>query len=344
MSNKNLHIFDGVQAKDSASLKGTQIILKETATGKTLFRGSNKVLISGSEFNALKDFQFGNLLNDWQIKQPLTSIRTYDEALSNNKHSLSFPPLLYPVITGQTLGIVFNNFRNAHGQNPAYFESFYKDYMRRVFLFCVGIDGCGIENSRVFKVQNTKWIAPYDYTKFDSGNGLIDESITNCLIPFKVRELANDLDATDRNIYFGRSEVTDNNKQMVSYYFKSFDTTPTIIYRYADDSTDLNNIPDVWKDDRLSEAEVVVQLKMNISPTDCREYFELVTGTNTAKINSISLCTAVPYTADKNCAPAVANGREIYYKDIKPFTKFNFPNESLINTSKGIDITYYLYY
>ena len=55
---KNLHIFDGSETSDKASLKGTQIILKETGTGKPLFRGTNKVLASGSEFNAIKDFLF----------------------------------------------------------------------------------------------------------------------------------------------------------------------------------------------------------------------------------------------------------------------------------------------
>jgi hypothetical protein len=34
----------------------------------------------------------------------------------------------------------------------------------------------------------------------------------------------------------------------------------------------------------------------------------------------------------------------VYYTDVRPVTKFNFPNESLISTSKGIDITYYTYY
>ena len=114
---------------------------------------------------------------------------------------------------------------------------------------------------------------------------------------------------------------------------------PKLITRYADDSTDLINVSsdgmDVWKDKRASEAEVVVQLKMSVTASDCREYFNRTVGTNDSKINTISLCTAIPYLSP--------DGR-LEYCDIRPFTRFNFPNEALIDYSKGINITYYLYY
>ena len=116
---------------------------------------------------------------------------------------------------------------------------------------------------------------------------------------------------------------------------KIFEELTTTIRRSADDSTDLSNVDDVWKDDRASEAEVVVQLKMSISVSDCREYFGRSTGINDSKINTISLCTAVPYLNSEGL---------LEYADIRPFTRFNFPNEALIDSSKGIDITYYLYY
>ena len=341
MSNKKINIFEGSRPNDKASVRGTDIILKETGTGKVLFRGKNKVLVSGSEFNAIKDFMFNNIDN-FQEFNYLSNIKTYDEALSFSEHKLYFPDKLYAYKSGNiSSSQSFTNepYYKEHGgvlftnATPLIAEQLpiYMAYTNRVYLFCVGIDGCGIENSRVFKVQNTKFIAPYKYAKFDSGNGLIDESITNCLIPFVMRDSNSDLNKEERQLYFGRS-VVDNK---ISYYFKSFDNPPTLIRRYADDSTDLENVEDVWADERLSEAEVVVQLKMSISPTDCREYFEYTTGTNTSKINTISLCTAIPYMGSDD---------QLYYKDIRPFTKFNFPNESLINTSKGIDITYYLYY
>ena len=37
------------------------------------------------------------------------------------------------------------------------------------------------------------------------------------------------------------------------------------------------------------------------------------------------------------------NGKE-YYQDIRPLTKYNMPNEQLIELSKGLDIVYQIYY
>ena len=338
MSNtKSLHIFDGTEYHDKASIKGTQIILKETGTGKPLFRGTNKVLASGSEFNALKDFLFSDV-EVWNEASSLNGFKSYDNVLD-----LKYPSIMYAIRTG---GNIFESVTFPMSGSDAIFR-IYENYTKRVFLFCVGIDGCGIENSRVYKVHNTKWIAPTGYANYDPGNGVIDTSVTNCLIPFRVVRKKDGLgilddNSVDRHLYFGQQSTTENNQEMISYYFKKFDSAPILIRRYADDSSELKNTLDIWKDTRLSEAEIVVQLKMSISPSDCREYFELLTGTNTAKINTISLCTAVPYTDSSD--GTIGYGDTLYYRDIKPFTKFNFPNESLINTSKGIDITYYLYY
>lgn len=335
MNNKDLCVFDGVKNEDKATIKGTDIILKETGTGKPLFRGSNKVIVSGSEFNALKDFNFSS---DWsQDTSFLSSIPSYDTALAESSassgivsHALDQPEGKKPIISGLLSGI--GNFTPG---TDAEKTAIYEYFTRRTYLFCVGIDGCGIENSRVFKVRNTKWIAPYMYAAYDPGTGIIDTDITNCLIPFKMRPSGSDLTSDERQLYFGRSTVSNGTNTMISYYFKGFDQAPNLIRRYADDSSDLSNIDNVWKDNRFSDAEVVVQLKMSITTADCREYFNSITGTNSSRINTISLCTAVPYLDSNN---------QLYYQDIRPLTKFNFPNEALIDSSKGIDITYYLYY
>ena len=39
---------------------------------------------------------------------------------------------------------------------------------------------------------------------------------------------------------------------------------------------------------------------MSVSATDCREYFQRRTGVNDSKVNTISLCTAVPYVRDND--------------------------------------------
>lgn len=343
--NKKLTIFDNQNnIKDNIGVKGTDIILKELDSGKVLFRGSNKVIVSGSEFNAIKDFDFDNFAceDDYGF---LDKIPSYDMAFNAANHPFRYKantntPIGVDAIATSDLGFytgaegsVASNFTSMTKSNIN-IQKLYQYFTRRVCLWCVGINGCGVENSRVFKVHNTKWISPYGYADYNDGTGGNNtyDHIDTCLIPFKYRTPDADLSETYREQYFGRTEVNG----AVAYFFKSFDEVPKLIRRYADDSTDLVNVEsDVWKDKRASEAEIVVQLKMSITAQDCREYFNRSVGINDSKINTISLCTAVPYVRDNNA---------IEYLDIRPFTKFNFPNEALIDTSKGIDITYYLYY
>jgi hypothetical protein len=359
--NKNLTIFEnnGGMQYDKAAIKGTEIILKETGTGKPLFRGSNKVIVSGSEFNAIKDFDFDNYGCNTDF---LYSIPSYDMAFAaaskpmafygNNAHPIatnakSFAKAMsesssdylnycntsaFNAMADGFSGLVWDN-ENA--------QKIYQQFTRRVYLWCLGIDGCGVEASRVFKVINTKWIAPYgsQYKHYDDGTGGNNtySNIETALIPFKYRTSDADLDETYRQQYFGRTLL--NNGNSIGYFFKTFDESPALIRRYSDDSAGLDSVTDVWADNRAAEAEVVVQLKMSVSATDCREYFQKLTGINDSKVNTISLCTAVPYLRVSSGSDMVMD-----YFDIRPFTKFNFPNEALIDTSKGIDITYYLYY
>jgi hypothetical protein len=349
MENKKLVIFDGdskKMVKDDAIIKGTSIILKETGTGKPIFKGSNKVIISGSEFNAIKDFDYDNFACE-DTNDFLPNIPTYDYAFSEAGKPMRFKPGtntpigianiaasndlgFYTGASGSPLEDVVSALTFSNEKH----QKVYQYFTRRVCLWCLGIDGCGVEASRVFKVLNTKWIAPYgDYQHYNDGTGGNNtyNSIETAMVPFKYRTSDADLDDTYRAQYFGRTEVN----SAVAYFFKTFDEAPTLIRRYADDSTFLSNVEDVWADTRAAEAEAVVQLKMSVSATDCREYFQKRSGVNDSKVNSISLCTAVPYVRDTN---------KIEYLDIRPFTRFNFPNEALIDTSKGIDITYYLYY
>ena len=351
MKNKKLTIFEqsnnGI-VKDTANLKATSIILTNPANGKVLFRGSNKVIVSGSEFNAIKDFDFDNftMADDYSF---LPSIPSYDMAFAAAGK--------YMTAIGTTPNPIGLTNIAAAGENWSYYtgavdsalasinsgltfsevkhQKVYQYLTRRVCLWCLGIDGCGVEASRVFKVVNTKWIAPYgNYQHYNDGTGGNNtyNSIDTALIPFKYRTVDADLSEAYREHYFGRAQFGNSS---VGYFFKGFDEKPALIRRYADDSSDLANVSDVWADARAAEAEVVVQLKMSVSATDCREYFQRQVSINDSKVNTISLCTAVPY---------FRNTDKLDYLDIRPFTKFNFPNEALIDTSKGIDITYYLYY
>lgn len=85
--NKKLTIFDNnggtnIIKGDKANVKGTDIILKSLANGKVIFRGSNKVIVSGSEFNAIKDFDYDKFVLDDEYDF-LNSIPSYDMAFKN---------------------------------------------------------------------------------------------------------------------------------------------------------------------------------------------------------------------------------------------------------------------
>lgn len=279
MNNKSLLLYDGAENRDRLSLNRTEVIVAETETGKVVFKGRNKVIISGSDFTARRHFDFSNI------------------------------PMFIPT---------YNQILELDGSIPRVDLAPRNEDITKTVLFAVGTDGCGELPSQVWEVNTTKWIAPEH------------------LVPF--RYIPEDEDTTElkfRNKYFGRRVVDDSfvGNRMVGYYFKAFEHAPTLNMLY--DSSD--NIDEtVWTDQRQSEAECFVEIKLQITKEECREFFEYRSGLNNARVNTISLLLAWPKEDP--------NTRITYYQDIRPLTKFNFPNESLIDTSKGLDITYHLYY
>lgn len=179
----------------------------------------------------------------------------------------------------------------------------------KVFLFCIGIDGCGSEPSQQYPVDPTKWIN------------------RDNLIPFRYQNISNDLGDELREKYFGKKTGTDK----IAYYFKAFDTEPVFKQQYTD-GTPIDT--DIYDISRKEEVENYVEMKMSITKEDCRDFFISTVGILSSKVNSISLCTAWK---------KIINGYT-YYQDIRPYTKYHFPNESLIDVSKGIDFIYQIYY
>lgn len=180
----------------------------------------------------------------------------------------------------------------------------------RIVLFSAGTDGCGVDAHQVRHVEYADWCDP------------------SSLIPFRYLNASND--EANRDIYFGRKN--DISTGMISYYFKIFDTEPQWTQRYIADGAPLEN--NIYDSTRKDEIESFVELKLKISTEDCREYFEETTGINNAKINTISLLTAIPEVVDGTT----------YYQDIRPLTKINFPNQTLSELNKGLDIIYHIYY
>ena len=180
-----------------------------------------------------------------------------------------------------------------------------------VYLFAVGIGGCGPENSQKYDVDYTKWIDTSD------------------LIPFKYQLTANDLADDMREKYFGRKSIPAADR--IAYYFKAFDADPVFKQQYIDGTPIDDNI---YISDNDMDVESFVEIKMSVDKRDCRDYFLATTGINDARVNTISLLTAVPKTIEGYT----------YYQNIRPLTKLNFNNISLIDETLSIDIIYQIFY
>lgn len=177
-------------------------------------------------------------------------------------------------------------------------------------LFCCGTKGCGTESSQVYPVKYTGRISP-----------------SNDMVPFRYQLKQNDLSDELRLKYFGRKEYDTR----IAYYFKAFEADPVLYMRFTD-GTDVTR--DVYDLQETKEAETFVEMSLQVTKDDFRDYFRATTSINDAKINSISLVTAW-YTEGEGYK---------WYQDIIPLTQLNIPNEPLIDLTKGIDITYHIYF
>lgn len=198
------------------------------------------------------------------------------------------------------------------GLENSYKEPFDGDGIRKeesIFLFCVGVGGAGEQASQVYDVDPTKWIQPEE------------------LVPFRYQLNTNDIPTYLKDKYHGRKVIGDR----IAYYFKSFESEPVFKQQYVDGVPIDENI---YTTNRKEEVESYVEILLQITKEDCRDFYSATTGINDAKINTISLCTAWKKEVDG----------KICYQDIRPLTKYNFPTELLIDTTKGIDIIYHIYY
>lgn len=182
-----------------------------------------------------------------------------------------------------------------------------------VCLFAVGngLENCGTEASQIKDVDYTKWILP------------------DSLVPFRYVLDSADLTPEMRAKYFGRKAIPANNR--IAYYFKAFESTPEIKMQRID-STPIDNT--IFTSTNTMEAQTFVELKLKVTKEDCREWFAARTSINDAQINTLSLLTAWKKTIDGN----------VYYQNIRPLTKLNISNETLIDLTKGLDIIYQIYY
>lgn len=205
------------------------------------------------------------------------------------------------------------------------------DEPEKICLFCVGTDGCGRENSQVYAARYASWINP-DYDDTYGG-----------IVPFRFTTEDSDLtsgqrDYTKNGTYFGRKENA-NSDGRIAYYFKKFDTMPTFTQQFTD-GTPIDANVYITQESTDVEVESIVSMQMTITKDDCRDFFFYGTGLNDARINSLSLCSAYAYKTEQ-----LKNGVQgVEYQNIRPVTRLNFPNESLIDLRKSITFAYSIYF
>lgn len=180
-----------------------------------------------------------------------------------------------------------------------------------VCLFAIGTGGCGQESSQKLPVDYSKWIEP------------------NNLIPFRHVIPTKDLTVDQRSKYFGRRTLTD----YISYYFKVFDQEPKLILAYKD-GTPVTE--EVYNSSNNMDIDCYIQLRFSVTKDEAREIFKVSGNLDQANISAISLLHAWKYTNPTD--------GYVYYQDIKPLTVLNLNKEDMSDETKGLDITYNVYF
>lgn len=185
---------------------------------------------------------------------------------------------------------------------------------KKIYLFAIGTDGCAETGVQQFEVDYTKWLAPQDMVPFRYTNTPIT-------------------DVNVHNRYGGQTTIKDyNGNDRTAYYFKTFDAPPKWIQRYIGNQT--ASISNMYNNNITDPMESYVELKLSVTSTEAREWFKYKFNSSNPYVNTISLVQGW----------YVMVGGMKYYKDLHPVTKLNFPTESLREGTKGLDITYHIFY
>lgn len=189
---------------------------------------------------------------------------------------------------------------------------------RSIIGFCVGSGGAGLEVSDVFEVPYASWITPDN------------------LIPFMYPLQSSD--SVDINIYKGKKVVQLGNEEIRNaYYFKTFSNTPSLVQNYVSTiGTGDNTISadTVYNYNSFADkAQSYVELHLEISKNDCREFYNTNVGLELARVNQLSLVYGWK---------SIIDGIETF-QQVRPFSICNFPTEILSDREKTISIIYTLY-
>ena len=211
---------------------------------------------------------------------------------------------------------LYNNNDNATIQN---------EMERKIVGFCVGRGGSGIGISDVYSVKYCDFINQND------------------IIPFRYPKTSED--TVNENIYKGKKVISNNSR--TAYYFKTFENESSIalVQNYTNGGGNITSSSVYTNTASANNAQSYIELNLQISKDDCREFFIAHDGLENARINQISLVSAWTKQCTVN-DKIDDNGNNVYeyFQDIRPFSLLNIPNDSLIDISKSISIIYTLYF
>ena len=181
-----------------------------------------------------------------------------------------------------------------------------------VCLFNIGIGGCG---SSYADVQVT----------LDQANAVPS------MIPFRI---VSGPEKVDQDKYWFKKSLNDSGK--FAYYLKKFENNPTIHCLFKDgvggeDGTEITGNPADYS--RTEGVETFVELILEISNSDLREYFELYDNPDYPRFNTIGLCSGTLST--------LSDGTQ-EYKNVHQFSVLNFSNE-ILHFDKALSIIYRVY-
>lgn len=187
------------------------------------------------------------------------------------------------------------------------------DAQPTVCLFNVGIGGCGASYADVKPT-------------------LDQENVVPNMIPFRIVDSPDQI--IDKNKYWFHKILSENGKH--AYYLKKFEATPSIHCLFKDgvdgnDGTKLSGNPANYT--RTDGIETFVEIMLEITAEDLREYAALYDDPKYPRFNSIGLCMGKLGTT--------AEG-EPEYKDVTQFSILSFSNE-MLHFEKDLSIIYRVY-
>lgn len=303
---KKIILHDTQKFEETCGFLKGKVQIKLAGTDKVLFEGFNKVTLMGAEL-LMRSLFFGATsgLPAYKTLEQLVTSSAPMGSTSNNAAKFIGPVYDIGSTSGAAIG---SGTETVSGQ--------------KCLWFAIGNDGCESgQNFTVKEVQRNVPIANKSYIPFFMGTQ------AEC--------------RTKAQAGYGLAMKTAASATNYGLFAKQFSQMPSLhIVDGSDKSYTYNNQGVAaslgYPNSSNSNPQAYVEMKMAVTAEDCRTFFSTISDTNRI-VNTISILAGVP--------AAISGVSNIYVpRHTRPITKLNFPSESLADDSKGLDITYQIYF